>query len=288
MQPAFHDIVNIGPNCIERFIDNNNAPEIAHLDIELAGCSNLSGDYIVGRVTPPNHTLFYSLKGKGLFRTPAGIFTLNEGELIVLPAKQSFEVSIVEDNWDIFWLNLSDTPAWQSLSNKNTYIISHAALEGLHHAMELLYLERSGENRQAAMRIVSHYLRKLFDDVSPLQADAQLGKEDKQSVHYKRLTTLFSAVDRQLQFEWNMQSLSAKAHYSAPHLHRLCIKKYGRSPMQHVIFLRMQRARSLLKGTQWPISYIANYVGYANVFAFSKRFKKSVGMSPTQFREDVV
>ena len=66
MQPSFSDVVNIGPYCIERFIDNSNAPEISDLHIELAGCSNLSGDYVVGRVTPPNHTLFYSLKGSGV------------------------------------------------------------------------------------------------------------------------------------------------------------------------------------------------------------------------------
>lgn len=58
-QRTFRDIVNIGPHCLERFIDSTNAPEIKALDIELAGCSNLSGTYQVGRVTPPNHTIFY-------------------------------------------------------------------------------------------------------------------------------------------------------------------------------------------------------------------------------------
>jgi AraC-like DNA-binding protein len=287
MQPAFSDIVNIGPNCIERFIDNSNAPEINRLDIELAGCSNLSGEYTVGRVAPPNHTLFYSLKGSGVFRTPSGVFSLDEGELIVLPAKQSFEVSISGHSWDIFWLNLSNTATWKSLLRKGAYVIEHASLEGLHHAMELLYLERVSQNREAAIQVVSYYLKSLFTNGAPVDNHEQTQENDKHNAHTKRLTTLFSAVDRQLQFEWNMQHLSEKAHYSAPHLHRLCVKRYGRSPMQHVIFLRMQRAKSLLKGTQWPISYIANYVGYANVFVFSKRFKKSVGVSPTKYREDV-
>lgn len=61
-QRTFRDIVNIGPHCLERFIDSTNAPEIKALDIELAGCSNLSGTYQVGRVTPPNHTIFLFFK----------------------------------------------------------------------------------------------------------------------------------------------------------------------------------------------------------------------------------
>ena len=108
--------------------------------------------------------------------------------------------------------------------------------------------------------------------------------DEKERRQINRLNSLFSAVDKQLQFDWDMKSLSEKAHYSAPHLHRLCLQAFGRSPKQHVIHLRMLRAKSLLLSTQWPVSYIANYVGYANVFTFSKRFKKSTGLSPSAFR----
>ncbi|MCP3429952.1 AraC family ligand binding domain-containing protein, partial [Opacimonas viscosa] len=82
-------------------------------------------------VTPPNHTLFYSLKGSGVFRTPSGIFELHAGELIVLPAKQSFEVSIVSDSWDIIWLNLADSPMWKALPRRQAKVVKHANLDGL-------------------------------------------------------------------------------------------------------------------------------------------------------------
>ncbi len=248
MQPAFSDIVNIGPNCIERFIDNSNAPEIGHLDIELAGCSNLSGEYTVGRVAPPNHTLFYSLKGSGVFRTPSGVFSLNEGELIVLPAKQSFEVSISGHSWDIFWLNLSNTATWKSLLRKGAYVIEHASLEGLHHAMELLYLERISQNREAAIQVVSHYLKALFADGAPVDNYEQTEEKDKHNAHNKRLTTLFSAVDRQLQFEWNMQHLSEKAHYSAPHLHLALCKTIRKKPYATRYFFANASGEKLTEG----------------------------------------
>lgn len=280
MQPSFRDIVDIGPSCFERFIDSSNAPEISELDIELAGCSNLSGSYTVGRVSPPNHTLFYSLNGQGIFRTPSKNTLLKEGQLIILPAHQSFEVSIASEQWDIIWLNLADTERWTSLGNNGALVLDNAALEGLHHAMELLYLERDVEARQAAMQIASKYLCAIVDK----KLDEFQAGEKKERRQINRLNNLFSAVDKQLQFNWDIKSLCEKAHYSSPHLHRLCMQTYGRSPKQHLIYLRMARAKSLLLSTQWPISYIASYVGYANVFTFSKRFKKSTGVSPTDFR----
>ena len=283
MQLSFRDIVDIGPKCFERFIDSSNAPEISDLEIELAGCSNLSGNYTVGRVSPPNHTLFYTIHGQGKFRVPSGEMQLNEGQLIILPAGQSFEVTIVSDQWDIIWVNLADSERWKSFSKSEAVVLDNAKLEGLHHAMELLYLERDVDSRGAAMQLVSRYLYRIID--APL-SDVHT-HDEKERRQVSRLHSLFSAVEKQLQFDWDMESLSEKAHYSAPHLHRLCLQVFGRSPKQHVIHLRMTRAKSLLLSTQWPVSYIASYVGYANVFTFSKRFKKSTGLSPSAFRESV-
>ena len=283
MQLSFRDIVDIGPKCFERFIDSSNAPEISELEIELAGCSNLSGDYTVGRVSPPNHTLFYSIHGQGKFRVPSGEMQLDEGQLIILPAGQSFEVTIVSEQWDIIWVNLADSERWKSFSKSEAVVLDNAKLEGLHHAMELLYLERDVDSREAAMQLVSRYLYRIID--APL-SDVHT-HDEKERRQVSRLHSLFSAVEKQLQFNWDMESLSEKAHYSAPHLHRLCLQVFGRSPKQHVIYLRMTRAKSLLQSTQWPVSYIASYVGYANVFTFSKRFKKSTGLSPSAYRESV-
>ena len=283
MQLSFRDIVDIGPKCFERFIDSSDTPEISDLEIELAGCSNLSGDYTVGRVSPPNHTLFYSIHGQGKFRVPSGEMQLDEGQLIILPAGQSFEVTIVSEQWDIIWVNLADSERWKSFSKSEAAVLDNAKLEGLHHAMELLYLERDVDSREAAMQLVSRYLYRIID--APL-SDVHT-HDEKERRQVSRLHSLFSAVEKQLQFNWDMESLSEKAHYSAPHLHRLCLQVFGRSPKQHVIYLRMTRAKSLLQSTQWPVSYIASYVGYANVFTFSKRFKKSTGLSPSAFRESV-
>ena len=283
MQLSFRDIVDIGPKCFERFIDSSDTPEISDLEIELAGCSNLSGDYTVGRVSPPNHTLFYSIHGQGKFRVPSGEMQLDEGQLIILPAGQSFEVTIVSEQWDIIWVNLADSERWKSFSKSEAVVLDNAKLEGLHHAMELLYIERDVDSRGAAMQLVSRYLYRIID--APL-SDVHT-HDEKERRQVSRLHSLFSAVEKQLQFNWDMESLSEKAHYSAPHLHRLCLQVFGRSPKQHVIHLRMTRAKSLLLSTQWPVSYIASYVGYANVFTFSKRFKKSTGLPPSAYRESV-
>jgi AraC-like DNA-binding protein len=67
-------------------------------------------------------------------------------------------------------------------------------------------------------------------------------------------------------------------------LRRLCRRELGRSPMHHVIFLRMRHAAKLLAATDDKIETIAGEVGYANPFVFSTTFKKWVGWRPSDYR----
>jgi len=47
---------------------------------------------------------------------------------------------------------------------------------------------------------------------------------------------------------------------------------------------QMHRARQLLTEDDRPVDHVARAVGYRDPKAFSKHFKKAVGMTPSQFR----
>lgn len=51
-----------------------------------------------------------------------------------------------------------------------------------------------------------------------------------------------------------------------------------------MIDVRMSRALFLLQATDWPISAIAQYVGYESASRFAERFRKRFGFAPTAIR----
>jgi len=265
------DVLNIGPSCVERFIDLNVLASMEDLDIELAGCSNLRGQYQVSRSYPADHTLFYTLSGEGNLKSREHQFALLPNTLAILPAKQAFDVQIVACHWDVIWINLADTKRWQHLNLESALVLSNQKLDSLHFAMEILYSESNPVLREAVKPIVSYYLDAIL-----------LGQSIEQS--NSRIQALFKEVDKRLQFDWSIDTMCEFVHYSPPHLHRLCQAELHKSPIQQLIHLRIRRAQKLLLNTAWPISHIANYVGYQNSFHFSKRFKQSVGVSPTEYR----
>ena len=51
-----------------------------------------------------------------------------------------------------------------------------------------------------------------------------------------------------------------------------------------MIDVRMSSALALLQSTDWPISAIAQHVGYESASRFAERFRKRFGFAPTAIR----
>ena len=55
--------------------------------------------------------------------------------------------------------------------------------------------------------------------------------------------------------------------------------------MAQVAYMRVQRAQELLHGTDDKLDAIAPQVGYHTADVFIRAFTRSVGLSPSQYRE---
>lgn len=99
-----------------------------------------------------------------------------------------------------------------------------------------------------------------------------------------RLWRLWNEVAANPAAPWSLVTLADRAHVSAEHLRRLCVKELGRSPIQHVTYLRMQHAQRLLETTDDKLETIAPLVGYESALVFSRAFKRWIGVNPTEYR----
>jgi transcriptional regulator GlxA family with amidase domain len=74
---------------------------------------------------------------------------------------------------------------------------------------------------------------------------------------------------------------------SPSHFSRQCRLFYNISPMRMVARIRLQSARDLLKNTDFKLNTIAEKIGYDNAFSLSVAFKKNIGVSPQNFRNNI-
>lgn len=82
-----------------------------------------------------------------------------------------------------------------------------------------------------------------------------------------------------------IDDLAEAAIFSKFHFSRVFQRATGLSPGRFLSAVRLQEAKRLLTETLLPVTEISVRVGYSSVGTFSSRFKGSVGVSPTTYRQ---
>jgi len=82
-----------------------------------------------------------------------------------------------------------------------------------------------------------------------------------------------------------LDDLAGEAHTSKFHLRRLFCKAMGSSPTEHLMRLRVSKAKELLRLSAYSISQISEKAGFENTSYFIKLFRKYENMTPNEFRK---
>ena len=94
-------------------------------------------------------------------------------------------------------------------------------------------------------------------------------------------------VDANYRFGVSLTTLASRFNVSASYLSKLFSDYVGENFSDYVRNKKLQRAKELLKTTDMRIYEIADYLGFNDANYFSTWFSKSVGLSPTEYRESV-
>lgn len=91
-------------------------------------------------------------------------------------------------------------------------------------------------------------------------------------------------VDRHFAADRSVRSYARRLGFSERSLHRLAVDHTGRTPKQVIEDRVVLEAKRLLVHGDLPISAIARALSFDDPSNFTKAFRKSVGMTPSEFR----
>ncbi|MCU6713132.1 AraC family transcriptional regulator [Paenibacillus sp. J5C_2022] len=193
-----------------------------------------------------------------------------------LPSYWRLEPSEGVERWKREWLALVDTfDRFGELVNKKT-----ASDEGkgkntylLHTDITIHYMELQG----LIFRWVQHWLTVLRDKLpdEPLRFDHRV----MQVCDYVR-----DRLDKPLR----LQELAEHVHISTSQLCHLFSEVLGTSPMELVRTMRLEQAKVLLMNNELTLREIAERIGYEDQSQLSRAFRQSEGISPSQYRKNVL
>lgn len=99
-----------------------------------------------------------------------------------------------------------------------------------------------------------------------------------------RINQVLSEIHENPATEWTVERLGQIANMSRSAFSGRFSELVQMTPLQYVIFVRLQKASRLLVETDRPLIGVAESVGYQSEAAFSEAFKKHYGMRPGEFR----
>lgn len=107
------------------------------------------------------------------------------------------------------------------------------------------------------------------------------GQEEERAI-----TSITRYVQEHLAEEVSLSVLAEEFHLSAQYISQLFKSEIGVGFLNYLTSIRMEKARKLLVSTDLPIAEVAERAGYGDYRVFTKVFKKSEGITPSQYRRD--
>lgn len=223
--------------------------------------TKLGGSYFLAGLEGRGRVL---VDGRWKTCSPSQAFLLSPGTLHAFHA-------LPEQAWSFCWVRFQEDALTQPVAEANSPVLAAFDGESLRHAILGLHREATvGKRSQMEAHWLELVYRYVHDFAEPRLRDP-------------RLHELFKQVAARLGEPWSNARMARAACVGERQLERLCLRQLGRTPRQHLIWLRMHRAAELLSEGRLKIEAVANEVGYANPFVFSTTFKRCMGWKPSGY-----
>lgn len=234
------------------------------------GHEPISSDAHWGRGRRSGHILHYVLTGEGVFNG----HPVRAGQGFYIAPEQLHEYhASTHHPWTYFFVILSGSDAGAVCRR---YLAPDA--NGVFHydfQPDLLRLMddilRHPHLTDASSLAYFFTLLSLHEKNAPLQGN-------------RHVTEALKYIEGSVHRPVTVREVADHLHLSDRYLYNLFIRHLQRSPRQVITDAKMHRARALLESTDSSITEIAASLGFDDVLAFSRFFRKNQGLSPTAYR----
>lgn len=238
--------------------------------------------------------LIYCVDGAGWYVLNGHRYEVNTNEIFILPPCCAHSYGSDSNNpWTIYWIHFSGSVAEEYAKGFLTPrsiepgIQSRITVRNKYFEEIFSLMERGPElsNMQYASSLLHVYLGS-FQNLHSFR-NAVLPKDNKNNM-FDITDGLIHYMEENINRKMTKQDFANYCGYSISQISHLFKAKTGYAVMTYFTMLRIKKACTLLKGTDYKIGQICFLVGYSDQLYFSRMFAQYMGMSPTQYRNTAI
>lgn len=223
----------------------------------------------IDRARLEGYLLHYVIKGSGIFVKNGITRQISAGDLFICRHGESASYTASQqDPWDYAWAAFTCAPELEELLTEE--VISIPAATRI-----FTQLANSGHD-PAKEWTVCGLLYQLFAMLAEVQ--------NRPSADKGYLSRAVSYIETNYAQDLQVAHIADTLGLNRSYFCRLFKRQMGISPQDYIVSYRLERAEKLLTSTKLSQKEIARQVGYPDVYAFSRMFKRRYGIAPGKFR----
>jgi len=121
--------------------------------------------------------------------------------------------------------------------------------------------------------------QQLFYTILTFICDAR-----EEVIHHDIAEEIFDYLTTHYQDPFQLKKIAKKYSFHPAYIIRCVKRKYGITPLQLLLDIRLNKAKQLLASNNDSINNIAATVGFTDNAYFSKQFKKRLNLTPSEYR----
>ena len=238
--------------------------------------------------THPFTELFYVVDGKGEFNIQGQRFPVKPNDFVIInPQVEHTELSSPDEPLEYIVLGINGlsfsnlTPVSEGGHPFSFFNLRDEQKDILRYLNAMV---QEATSQSMSYELVCHNLLEilLIKILRHQHFDLEVGKQSKAT---KDISFIKHYLETYYHESFQLEDLASMTHLSRFYISHSFKKEIGMSPMEYLIDIRIKESKILLRTTNYSISQVADIVGFTTPTYFSKQFRKSTGISPTDYRE---
>ena len=246
-----------------------------------------SGDW---HSTPHTHgcsELFYVIGGVGQFYIEGETYPVATNDLVIVnPNIEHTEISFNANPLEYIVLGVEGLELSVSDEREDRYCIVN--FRGVRDTVLtcLKNILREIEEKPPGYETVCQDLIEVLFIFLTRQTDFSTTMTPIRKTSSKLCATVRHYIDEHYKENISLDTLAQLTHVSKYYMVHAFTKEYGTSPINYMVYKRIEEAKHLLKNDDYTLALISRMLGFSSPSYFSQAFKKATGTTPNAYRKE--
>lgn len=260
-------------------------PLFLDLSLWFWGMSECKPGHSIGPEVRPNYIIHCVLDGKGIFQIGDKHYEVQKGQGFLIEPETLIHYKANEkEPWTYMWIGFSGARAEKYLADI-----------GLHSGKPIFQCEKIDELKKIILKMFQYqhlsvanqyHLQGLLYEFLACVAEGVRGTDvQEESDDNKYVREAVNFIRNSYFRGVTVAEIAEHVSVNRSYLYKLFEETFGMSPKEFLTRFQISRAKELLTWSDISIESVAWSCGYKDALAFSKVFKKMMGVSPTAYRK---